>query len=119
LLAGGACGAALGYLGLHHTRFESTPEGSFYTPHSYVGLAVTVLFLARLAYDFQVLYQGALPVPMGRGAPALPPESPPLAVSGAFSAYYLAYYAGILRRIRQPATPGADLIQPGPQGGSK
>ncbi len=120
LLAGTACGAALGYLGLHHTRFESTPEGRFYTPHSYIGLAVTVLFLARLAYDFQILYQGALPAQTGQEALALPPESPlTLAVSAAFSAYYLAYYAGILRKSRQPATPDAELTQSGPQSGSE
>src|SRR5215472_13342091 len=33
LIAGFACGAMLGYLGLRHTRFEVTPEGRYYTPH--------------------------------------------------------------------------------------
>lgn len=102
LLGGGACGAALGHLGLRHTRFEATAEGRFYTPHTYIGLTVTVLFLARLAYDFLIVYHGALPV--AASGSALPPESPlTLALSGAFIAYYLMYYIGILLKSRQPA----------------
>ncbi len=41
LLAGIAGGVVLGYFGLKHTKFEVTPEGRFYTPHTYIGLAVT------------------------------------------------------------------------------
>ena len=33
LFAGLAAGAALGYFGLRHTKFETTPQGQFYTPH--------------------------------------------------------------------------------------
>ena len=104
LLAGGACGAALGHLGLRHTRFESTPEGRFYTPHTYIGLAVTVLLLARIAYDLLIMSHGVPLAATGNRHAALPPESPTtLAVSGAFIAYYLAYYLGVLRSSRQPA----------------
>lgn len=110
LLAGCACGAALGILGLRHTRFESTSEGRFYTPHTYIGLAVTVLFVARIAYDFLLLYHGAPPT---TGGPmALPHESPlTLAASGAFIAYYLTYYAGVLRKSAQPVDTRQQLIQ--------
>lgn len=108
LLAGGAGGAALGYLGLRHTRFESTPEGRFYTPHSYLGLALTAAFLARIVFDYFTLSSGALTAPAGQGPVVLPAESPlTLAVSAAFSAYYITYYAGILRKSRQRATPDA------------
>ena len=115
LLGGGACGAALGHLGLRHTRFESTAEGRFYTPHTYIGLTVTVLFLARLAYDFIVVYHGASPV-AASGPAALPRESPlTLAISGAFIAYYLMYYTGILRRSRQPAVADPVLMPTEPR----
>ena len=33
LMAGVAGGAGLGLIGLHLTRFETTPEGRFYTPN--------------------------------------------------------------------------------------
>lgn len=115
LLGGGGCGAALGHLGLRHTRFESTPEGRFYTPHTYIGVTLTVLFLARIAYDFLVVYHGAPPSPED-GQAGLPPESPlTLAVSGAFIAYYLTYYVGILRRSSQPAPAGPELIETEPR----
>lgn len=116
-LLGGACGAALASLGLRYTRFELTAEGRFYTPHAYIGLAVTALFLGRIAYDFLVLYHGPLPAPSAPGTLALPPENPlTLAVSGAFIAYYLVYYIGVLRRSAQPASAGEELIQTGPRG---
>jgi hypothetical protein len=60
-IGGIACGAALAYVALRHTRFEVTAEGRFYTPHTYIGLAVTALFLGRLAYRFADLqYAGAM-----------------------------------------------------------
>ena len=67
VLAGLACGAALGYLGLRHTIFEVTPEGRFYTPHTYIGLVVTALFLGRLLYRF--IYLSAHAGAMGNASP--------------------------------------------------
>ena len=116
VLAGGACGALLGLLGLRHTQFESTPEGRFYTPHTYIGLTVTVLFLARLAYDIALLSHGMPTAFSGPGNPYSAEQNNPLtlAVSGAFIGYYLAYYAGVLRKSRQPDR-AAPVIQSTPQ----
>ena len=42
-LAGGLMvGSLLGVYGLRHTRFESTPQGLFYTPHTYLGIALSL-----------------------------------------------------------------------------
>ena len=116
VLAGGACGALLALLGLRHTQFESTPEGRFYTPHTYIGLTVTVLFLARLAYDITLLSHGLPTAFSGPGNPYAAEQDNPLtlAVSGAFVGYYLAYYAGVLRQSRQPDREAA-VIQSTPQ----
>ncbi len=110
LLAGGASGAVLGHLGLRHTRFESTPEGRFYTPHTYIGLTVTVSFLVWIVYDYlDVYHQLAVATAANPHGAPMPPESPlTFAISGAFIAYYFAYSLGVLRRSRQPAiTPPA------------
>ena len=110
LLAGGACGAVLARLGMRHTRFESTPEGRFYTAHTYVGLIVTVSFLLWMVYDFlDVYHQLAVATAVNPHGAPLPPESPlTFAISGTFIAYYFAYSLGVLRRSRQPAiTPPA------------
>ena len=116
VLAGGACGALLALLGLRHTQFESTPEGRFYTPHTYIGLTVTVLFLARLAYDIALLSHGMPTASSSPGNPYAAEQDNPLtlAVSGTFIGYYLAYYAGVLRKSRQPDRE-APAIQSTPQ----
>ena len=43
MLAGLAGGVALAWFGLRHTQFEVTPEGRFYTPHTYIGAFVSAL----------------------------------------------------------------------------
>jgi len=114
LIGGLACGAALAYLGLRHTRFEVTPEGRFYTPHTYIGLAVTLLFLGRLAYRFLYLSNG----PNGMFGPdpnaAAAYQRSPMTV-GIFAVlvgYYLLFYAGVLLRTRASELPAPDPISP-------
>jgi cytochrome b561 len=103
-LAGGACGALLALLGLRHTQFESTPAGHFYTPHTYIGLTVTALFLVRLAYDIALLSHGMPTAAPASSNPFAAEQNNPLtlALSAAFIGYYLAYYTGVLRKSRQP-----------------
>jgi hypothetical protein len=114
LLGGLACGAALAYLGLRHTRFEVTPEGRFYTPHTYIGVAVTLLFLGRLVYRFLYLSNG--PNAMFGSDPnaAAPYQRSPLTV-GIFAVlvgYYVLFYAGVLLRTRASEVPAPDPISP-------
>jgi hypothetical protein len=114
LLAGIACGAALATVGLRHTKFETTPEGSFYTPHTYIGVAVAALFLGRLAY--RLLY-----LPYAAHATAAANQSfdaanqnfaaayqqGPLTMGmfGALIGYYVLFYAGVLLKSRTSTLP--------------
>lgn len=101
LVAGIAGGAALGYVGLQHTKFEVQPDGRFYTPHTYIGVAVSALFLGRLLYRFLTVYDGALP---NQGFAASYQANPTtLAVFGALVGYYVFYYLGVLQRTRLTA----------------
>lgn len=106
LLAGIACGAVLGLLGLRYTKFEVTPEGRFYTPHTYIGLGVTALFVGRLLYRFLEVYNGVMPAAAaGQGLAAAYQRSPfTLAVLGALVGYYVLYYLGVLQRTRTPVS---------------
>ena len=120
LILGLACGAALGYLGLRHTRFEVTPQGRFYTPHTYIGLAVTLLFLGRLAYRFLSLPNGMNGMFVSDPNAAAAYQRSPLTV-GIFAVligYYVLFYAGVLLRTRAvpadsvPGTVPANPVSP-------
>ncbi|HEX4481883.1 MAG TPA: DUF1453 domain-containing protein [Rudaea sp.] len=98
-------GAALGLFGVRHTKFETTPKGQFYTPHTYIGLFVTLLFLGRLAYRFIVVF------PMMNAAAQVDPnpyasfqKSPlTMAIFGIVIGYYIAYYGAVIREMRKTA----------------
>ena len=102
LLASVAAGAVLGYIGLRHSKFEITPDGRFYTPHTYIGVAVTALFLGRVLYRFLGIYNGLDPTAnRGQDLAAIYRHSPfTLVVIGAVVGYYVLYYAGVLQRTR-------------------
>jgi cytochrome b561 len=98
LVAGIAAGAALGHVGLRYTKFEVQSEGRFYTPHAYIGVAVTALFFGRLLYRFLTVYDGALPNHGVAGSYEGNPFT--LALFGALVGYYVFYYLGVLQRTR-------------------
>ena len=50
LAAGMVAGGFLSRWAWQKTQLEPTPEGLYYTPHTYLGIALFVLFLARIVY---------------------------------------------------------------------
>lgn len=100
MLAGIAGGTALAWLGLRHTQFEITEQGSFYTPHTWIGLAVSALLIGRIAYRFMVVYPMAHAASQAGANPFAAYQRSPLtlAIFGIVIAYYIAYYAGVLMR---------------------
>ena len=58
-----ACGVALGVFGLRRTTFEAIPnQGFFSTPSTSLGVALTLLFVARIAYRlFEVAVAPSVP----------------------------------------------------------
>jgi uncharacterized YccA/Bax inhibitor family protein len=103
LVGGAACGAVFGYLGLRHTKFETSQQGRYYTPHTYLGLLLTAVFVGRIV--FRVL-QGlaATPAPLAPGSLPMASMSPAtLATLGLLLGYYLCYYTGVLRASAVPS----------------
>jgi hypothetical protein len=102
MAAGIAGGAALGWLGLRHTQFEVTPAGRFYTPHTYIGAFVSMLFLGRIAYRYLVLYSSGQAMAQTGASPFDAYQRSPLtlAIFGVLVGYYVAYYSGVLRHNR-------------------
>src|ERR1700716_1456242 len=107
LLAGIAGGAALGWLGLRHTKFEATAQGKFYIPHTYIGVLVSALLLSRIAYRLLAVYPAAHAAAQADRNPFAAYQKSPLtlAILGVVIGYYLLYYAGVLNRSRALRAP--------------
>ena len=88
-------GALIGVVNLRLTRFEWAPDGDFYYPHPYIGAALSLLLVARLAYRYTAL-GGGMP---GTNAHPLPlQQQSPLTYGllGLLIGYYVAYAIGLL-----------------------
>jgi cytochrome b561 len=95
-LSGGVLvGSLLGVYGLRHTRFESTPEGLFYTPHAHLGIALSLLFLGRILYRLVQRYAVDTSAPLA--GPDFARSSLTLAIFGLLAGYYVAYAVGLVR----------------------
>ena len=117
-LAGFAAGAALAYAGLRLTRFDAAPGGIFYTPNGYIGAALSIILISRLAYRFQVLFPSMQAAHAESGDPFAAFQRSPLtlALFGIVIGYYLAYCAGLLIRgdalRKQPVQAAIDAASP-------
>lgn len=102
-LAGLLGGVLLGLYGVHLTSVDDTPEGRFYTPNRYIGVALTALLIGRLVYRFLVVMPmlGGAAVVAQDPAAMLSVHRSPLtwAIAGLLVGYYLAYYGGLLWRV--------------------
>jgi hypothetical protein len=108
LLAGVAAGVALGLWGAARTRFLKIDQQLYYVPHTYTGIAVSLLFLGRFVYRFIQVYAGTRAV----NAPGLDPANPAFAPAvlrspltlGLFFvvvAYYVCYYGVVLWKAKR------------------
>jgi len=114
LAIGLAVGIGLATYGLRLTKFEVLPQGYFYTPNAHLGIALSLLFIARIAWRFYEVSQ------MTDAAKANQMQdfgrSPlTLLVFGMLAAYYTTYAIGIIRwRKANPRPPAAAPEEPQP-----
>jgi hypothetical protein len=97
-LGGGlVVGVPLALVALHLTRFETAPEGKFYTPNPYIGVSIAALLVIRVFYRFTQFYgnSSAMQNPQVMESPMT------FTLFGLLAGYYIAYYAGVLIRSRQ------------------
>jgi hypothetical protein len=102
--AGLVLGVALATVGLMHTRVESTADGKFYTPNKWIGLAVTALFLGRLAGRLFTISERAAQVSGTSPFPGIQGSRLTLGLFFLLAGYYVTYYAGVLKK-----TTGLDV----------
>jgi hypothetical protein len=96
---GAVAGVLLGLLGLHLTVFERTVEGDFYTPHSFIGVGVSLLLVGRMGYRMLMISSNASHP--GTATIGLTPLT--MLTVGITAGYYVIYYLGLLLHFRKSA----------------
>ena len=93
-------GCALAVLGVRRTRLEQLDDGLHYTPDARIGIALSLVLVARIAWRLgEMALGGGMPQHLARVDELL--DSPAtLAVLGLLAGYYFAYALGLLLRRR-------------------
>src|SRR6266568_3752380 len=97
LAAGVGLGVALGFYGLRFTKFEAAPLDLFYTPSAHLGIALSLLFIARVGYRFAQLYLSGASASSHSAFVSSPLT---LLIFGTLAGYYVSYALGLLRWAR-------------------
>ena len=99
-LTGMACGALLGLLGLALTRWESHPDGLFYTPSRWLALLVTLAIAARLVYGWwHAVHRGGATSSEQHWLMTASGTQISIAVAAGLIGYYLVYAIGVRIRL--------------------
>ncbi|MEO8278679.1 MAG: hypothetical protein ABI564_03235 [Ideonella sp.] len=88
-----AAGAALGRYGLKTTRFEAVPGKLFYTPNAHLGIALSLLFVVRIAYRILEVYTSQLDAQHANLDFVRSPLT--LLAFGLLAGYYISYAIGL------------------------
>jgi hypothetical protein len=110
LAAGTVAGGCLALWALKLTTFEQTGDDFHYTPNARIGIAIALVFIARILYRaIEIFAAGGIP-PTGQQDFARSPLT--LLVFGLLAGYYAVYASGLIRwrlaaRGVEPAGPVA------------
>jgi hypothetical protein len=119
-LAGGALGMGLGLWGAGRTRFVMFRGKLHYVPHTYTGIAVSLLFLGRVVFrvvqvytDMHAQHAGALSAAGSANGFAAPGMARSPLTAGIFfvlMGYYVCYYSLVLRKSKHLDLAGVEVI---------
>jgi hypothetical protein len=99
-LIGMAFGGILGLVGLAMTRWESQPEGLFYTPSRWLALIVTLAIAARFVYGWwRATHSGSSGPDDQHWLITASGTQLSLAVAAGLIGYYLVYSVGVRLRV--------------------
>jgi hypothetical protein len=96
-----AAGCAIGVVGLLLTKWEATPRSLHYTPNRWMVLVITLLIAGRMLFGFYRAGVAAESGIAGRDVAGAFGVAESLGAGGLVIGYYLAYYAGVIWRIRR------------------
>ena len=109
-LIGMGCGGILGLVGLAMTRWESQPQGLFYTPSRWLALFITLAIAARFVYGWwRATHSGSNAPGDQHWLITASGTQLSLAVAAGLIGYYLVYSVGV--RLRSRGTSNGDSIK--------
>ena len=94
-------GVMLGVWGLALSRWEESPRGLYYTPNRWLVLAITLAVIARLLYGVWRSWLASRAALEGTAWLTTSGVVGSLAVGGVVLGYYVTYWAGVRRRLKQ------------------
>ena len=120
VLLGTVAGVSLAMWGVARTRFLRVANQLYYVPHTYTGIAVSLLFLGRLVYRLVQVYgntHAAHPAGAEAANQAFAPTSmvqSPLTLGLFFvlMGYYVCYYSMVLWKSKRVVAEEASLSAP-------
>src|SRR5881394_3698332 len=99
-LIGMSCGGVLGLAGLAMTRWESRPQGLFYTPNRWLALLVTLAIAGRIVYGWwRATHSNSNAPGDEHWLITASGTQLSLAIAAGLIAYYLVYSIGVRLRI--------------------
>jgi hypothetical protein len=122
VLVGTVAGVSLAMWGVARTRFLRVSKQLYYVPHTYTGIAVSLLFLGRLVYRLIQVYGNThTPHPASADAanqafaPASMLQSPlTLGLFFVLMGYYVCYYSMVLWKSKRVVAEEISLSEPLP-----
>jgi hypothetical protein len=119
VLVGTIAGIALAMWGVARTRFLRVSNQLYYVPHTYTGIAVSLLFLGRLVYRLIQVYGNMhAPHPVSADAadrafaPASMLQSPlTLGLFFVLMGYYVCYYSMVLWKSKRVVAEEVSLSE--------
>ena len=99
-LIGIGCGGILGLVGLAMTRWESEPQGLFFTPSRWLALIITLAIAARFVYGWwRATHSGSNAPGDQHWLITASGTQLSLAVAAGLIGYYLVYSVGVRLRV--------------------
>ena len=126
--AGAAFGAALALWGAKRTRFLTQNAQLYYVPHTYAGIAVSLLVVGRIAYRFVQIYSARGFVSAGAGPGGSPASAAPAAIVQSpltvgivfvLIGYYLCYYGWLLWKSKHIVPGDLEAAAAAPAGAAR
>jgi hypothetical protein len=108
IVLGGLVGAGLAAYSLKTTTYTATPEGKFYETTPYVGVTITAIVFARMAWRFAVT-GGGLFTRTPTGFHSDGSSAVTMAFLFVLFVYYWIFFGGVLWSTRELPVPTAPL----------